>query len=369
MTNRSILHIRLHRPTFPLYSEAFAVLGHITPTVQALPPDAALLDVTSALGYFRRTPEGLADLIATRLLARFGLHAAIGGADTPLLAQLAADTCTPGRIHILEPGTLDTRSFLRSRPVQALPGVGPKLGRTLARYGITTTGDLADLPLPTLQRIAGAATARLLHDRANGRDPRTVTPCGPPASIAATRRFPTDVLDPHRVRRTLLDLATDLGARLRTQQQACRAVELQLTYADRTTSTRTRTLREATGHTPRLTDVLYDLFATLGLQRARIRTVTARVTHLIPAAGHTQLALDPRTEDRRTLEPVIDQANHRWGAGTLRPAALTGPNPVHGRDTPPTETSHTLTSGPWPGSSYVVGGGGGGRGGAGHYDQ
>ncbi|WP_431675995.1 DNA polymerase Y family protein [Kitasatospora sp. KL5] len=203
MTSRSILHVRLHEVPFAIYGEALAALGDITPVVQALPPDSALLDVTGALGYFRRTPEGLADLIATRLLARFGLHAAIGGGHTPLLAHLAADTCTPGRIRIFDPHTPDTARFLRSRPVQALPDVGPKLARTLARYDITTTGHLADLPLPTLQRIAGTSTARLLHDRAHGRDPCTVAPSGPPASITATRRFPTDVLDPHHVRRSL----------------------------------------------------------------------------------------------------------------------------------------------------------------------
>ncbi|PBC69851.1 nucleotidyltransferase/DNA polymerase involved in DNA repair [Streptomyces sp. TLI_235] len=326
MTTRSILHVRLHRVPFAVYGETFRLLGDITPVVQALPPDSALLDVTGALGYFRRTPEGLADLIATRLLARFGLLAAIGGGDSPLLAGLAADTCTPGQTRILEPDTDETRRFLRSRPVEALPGIGPKLGRALARYGITTTGELADLPLPTLQRIAGTSTARLLHDRANGRDPRTVAPSGPPASITATRRFPTDVLDPHQVRRTLLDLATDLGARLRSQHKTCRAVELQITYADRSSTTRTRTLREPTNHSPRLADTLYAAFTPLGLQRARIRAVTARVAHLAPAAtGHTQLTFDPQTEDRRTLEPVIDEANHRWGTGTLQPATLAVP--------------------------------------------
>ncbi|WP_263101169.1 hypothetical protein [Kitasatospora sp. DSM 101779] len=91
---------------------------------------------------------------------------------------------------------LPTPSSSCARPVQALPGVGPKLGRALARYGIAITGELADLPLPTLQRIAGTSTARLRHERANGRDPRTVAPSGPPASITATRRFPADVLDP-----------------------------------------------------------------------------------------------------------------------------------------------------------------------------
>jgi DNA polymerase-4 len=326
MTDRSILHVRLHRPGFAVYGEVFGVLGDITPVVQALPPDSAVLDVTGALPYFRRTPEGLADLVATRLLARFGLHAAIGAGPSRLLAGLAADSCAPGRIRVLAPDDPDTVRFLRSRPVAALPGVGPALGRSLTRYGVTTVGELADLPPATVQRIVGASTGRLLHDRANGRDPRTVAASGPPAGITATRRFDTDVLDPDHVRRTLLALAVDLGARLRTGHRTARAVELQITYADRSSTTRSRTLREATAHTPALADTLYALHSALGLQRARVRAVTARVAHLTDArAAFTQLTFDRATEDRRTLEPVIDRANRRWGTGALRPAALTAP--------------------------------------------
>lgn len=59
-----------------------------------------------------------------------------------------------------------------------------------------------------------------------------------------------------------------------------------------------------------LQENLYALFAALGLQRARIRAVTARIGGLSPAAaGWTQFTLDTQTEDRRVLEPVIDKAN------------------------------------------------------------
>ncbi|MFI6449119.1 DNA polymerase thumb domain-containing protein [Kitasatospora sp. NPDC050543] len=174
-----------------------------------------------------------------------------------LHAALACDTCHVGQTRILTAGSPDTERFLRSRPVEALPGIGPKLGRTLTRYVVTTIGDLADLPLPTIQRITGAAAGRLLHDRAHGIDPRTVAPNGPPASLTVSRRFDADVLDPGVQRQALLDLGTDLGARLRTSRQTTRALELTVTYADRSTTTRSRTLREPTAHTPALRDALY----------------------------------------------------------------------------------------------------------------
>ncbi|MFE2911399.1 DNA polymerase Y family protein [Kitasatospora indigofera] len=326
---RAILQLRFAEPSFETYRELFGVLADVSPVVQALPPDAALIDITGALKFFRRTPQGMADLLQTRLVARYGIQAAIGGGSTRQLAAMACDTCRPGQIRVLDPEDPPAAAaFLRSRPVEALPGVGPVLTRALLRYGVRYVGDLADLPLATLQRIAGASTGRLLHDRAHGHDPRPVATGGPPASITGTRAFDRDVLDPDQVRRALLDLAGDLGHRLRTSAQTCRRVELQVTFADRSHTTRSRTLKEPTSHSPALTEALYAMFASLGLQRARIRAVTARLGHLAAAEhGYVQLTLDAVTEDRRRLEPVLDKAARRFGTGAVRPAALAAPSP------------------------------------------
>ncbi|GAA1270385.1 hypothetical protein GCM10009665_68380 [Kitasatospora nipponensis] len=319
----AILHLRFHRAGFETYRELFTVLGDITPVVQALPPDGALLDLSGATRYFKQSPAQLADRLQTRLAARYGLVSTGGIGPNRMLATLAADAATPGTVRVLPGDPAERERFLRGRPVRALPGVGPALERSLVRYGIGTVGDLADLPPATVQRIAGTSTGRLLHERAHGTDRRTVRPAGPPATITSARRFERDVLDPAEVRRALLAAATDLGARLRVARQVARTVELQVTYADRSTTTRSRTLREPTAHTPALQEALYGLFAALGLQRARVRTVTARVGELTAAVGTAeQLTFDRAVENARTLEPVLDSAGRRFGLGTVRPATL-----------------------------------------------
>lgn len=322
----TVLHLRFHRVGLETYRELFTVLGDITPVVQALPPDSALLDLAGATRYFGQSPAELADRLQTRIAARYGLVSTGGLGPNRLLATLAADTAPPGTVRVLPDDPAERDRFLRSCRVRALPGVGAVLERSLLRYGIGTIGDLAALPPATVQRIAGASTGRLLHERARGTDRRTVSPGGPPATITSGRRFDRDVLDPAEVRRALLGAATDLGARLRIAGQVARTVELQVTYADRSATTRSRTLVEPTAHTSCLQQTLYAMFSALGLQRARVRAVTARVGELTASAGAAeQLTFDRPTENARALEPVIDRLTTRFGTSTVRPASLLAP--------------------------------------------
>ena len=74
---------------------------------------------------------------------------------------------------------------------------------------------------------------------------------------------------------------------------------------------------------PAIRDTLYATFAALGLQRARVRAVTARTGNLATATGTAaQLTFDRSTESHRTLEPVLERAARRFGPGAIAPAAL-----------------------------------------------
>ncbi|MER7174224.1 DinB/UmuC family translesion DNA polymerase, partial [Streptomyces mesophilus] len=132
-------------------------------------------------------------------------------------------------------------------------------------------------------------------------------------------------------RAALLALTDRLGLQLRAEAQAARALTLTVRYADRSTTTRTRTLREATAHTPPLTALTYELHDKLALQRARVRSFALRADDLVPAE-HTshQLLFDPVDEKARRIEEAVDRARNKYGAAAVGPAAARpAPAPPH----------------------------------------
>ncbi|WP_406214822.1 DNA polymerase thumb domain-containing protein [Streptomyces canus] len=301
--------------------ELLGLLEEFTPVVEALPPDRALADLWGAERYFKRDAVELASVIRVRALALHGVDCAIGAGPGPMLARMALKDARPG-VTCAVPGDA-VADFLAGRPVAALPGVGGATARVLCEYGLDTLGRAAAAPLSTLQRLVGAKVGRELHEKANGVDRGRVVPNGVSRSLATERPFTRDELDPDRHRRALLSAAEELGSRLRALDKVCRTLTLTVRYADRTATTRSRTLGEPTAHSVALTRAAYDMYEALGLQRARVRSVSLRAEGLDPAeqASH-QLTFDPTDDKLRRIEEAADRARARFGPLAVLPGTL-----------------------------------------------
>ncbi|MFD3503355.1 hypothetical protein ACFWWT_34105 [Streptomyces sp. NPDC058676] len=297
------------------------LLEEFTPVVEALPPDGALADLRGAERYFGRDATELASVIRVRALALYGVDCVIGAGPGPMLARIALRDAEPGvTCAVSEDAVVE---FLADKPVAALPGVGAATARTLGEYGLDTLGLVAAAPLSTLQRLVGAKAGRELREKANGLDRGRVVPNAVSRSLAAERPFDRDELDADRHRRALLSAAEELGARLRALDKVCGTLTLTVRYADRSSTTRSRTLKEPTAHSAALTKAAYGMYEALGLQRARVRSVVLRAEALGPAElASYQLAFDPVDEKLRRIEEVADRVRAKFGPRAAMPGTL-----------------------------------------------
>ncbi|WP_330456930.1 hypothetical protein OIB37_08565 [Streptomyces sp. NBC_00820] len=321
----TILCVRFQLP--PMYEAALpgllGLLEEFTPVVEALPPDGALADLRGAERYFGRDAMQLASVIRVRALARYGVDCAIGAGPGPMLARVALRAARPGVTCVVPEDPDAIAEFLVGRPVSVLPGVGTATARVLCEYGLDTLGRVAAAPLSTLQRLIGAKAGRELRERAIGVDRGHVVPNAVSRSSAVERSFGMDELDPGRHRRALLSAAWELGVRLRAEEKVCRTLTLTVRYADRSATTRSRTLPEPSAHSAALAKAAYGMYETLGLQRARVRGVALRAEGLASAGQASyQLTLDPADEKIRRIEEVADRARAKFGPRAVVPGTL-----------------------------------------------
>jgi DNA polymerase IV len=313
-----------HREYAATSKQVMAIFGAITPEAEPLALDEAFLDVSGALRRLGSVggPAAIAALIRAQVAQQLGITCSVGVAPCKFVAKIASARCKPDGLLVVPQAKL--LDFLHPLPVAALWGVGERTGEGLARMGLQTVGDIAHTPVDTLQRALGGAQGAHLAALAWGVDERRVTPHVPDKSIGAEETFPVDIDDPEQIRRELLKLSGRTAQGLRAGGYAARTISVKLRLANFKTMTRSRTL-------PYPTDVAHEIYATAcslyaaaGLdQGAQLRLVGVRASGLVPAAGaNTQLTFDDRPVGWREAERAMDKIASRFGAGTVRPAAL-----------------------------------------------
>ncbi|GAA1773806.1 DNA polymerase IV [Nostocoides vanveenii] len=310
-------------PDHELYSRisdaVMATFESITPYVEPLSLDEAFLDVSGAV---RRlgSPATIASQIRDTVHDEQGVTCSVGVAPTKFVAKLASGVCKPDGLLVVPVAEVVT--FVQQLPVGALWGVGEKTEEHLGRLGLVTVADIAHTPEATLRRALGA-TGSHLHNLAWGRDPRRVEPVHREKSIGADETFPVDVDDPAYIRRELLRLSQKTARRMRSAGLVGRTISIKVRFADFTTITRSKTLRDPTDVSQEVYATAVSLYDALGLQRARLRLVGVRVEGLVKAANApVQPTLDEPEHGWRDADRALDRAVARFGPGSVGPASL-----------------------------------------------
>jgi DNA polymerase IV len=316
-----------HEQISAVSSAVMETFRSVTPRVEPLSMDEAFLDVSGSLRRFS-SPVQIGEYLRARIADEQRITCSVGIAPTTQLAKLASQRAKPDGLVVVPRDKVT--AFLHPLGVEQLWGVGDKTAARLHSLGLRTVGDLAYTEASVLKRALGPAAGGRLHAMAWGEDDRRVTarrgPDEPEHSIGSDETFSRDTDDPAVVLRELLRLSTKVAARMRSAGVSGRTITLKVRFSDFTTITRARTLRDNTNLTPEIYSTAADLFAGLGLQRARIRLVGVRVEHLVDAAtASRQLMLGERVHGWEDAERAVDRAVHRFGGSAVRPATLLEP--------------------------------------------
>jgi len=300
-------------------SRIFAIFHRYTDLVEPLSLDEAFLDVTRSLRLFG-PPEEIGLRIQAEIAQEEHLSASVGVAATKYVAKVASDLRKPKGFVTVEPGK--EMEFLQDLPVERLWGAGPKIARQLHRLGYGTIGAVARQGQAELEAVLGQPGVHF-WELANGIDPRPVIPDEPAQSIGSETTFKKDTADPTVIGQTLLELAEQVGRRLRTANTL--AGTLTLKFRDETfrTLNRSMALVVPTDQAPVLYRTALTLLDRIPFSGQKVRLLGLSASHLSTSAESQQLSLFEETPKRHfQLTDALDKIRTRFGDSAIKPASL-----------------------------------------------
>ncbi len=296
------------------YSSKFMeILSGFSPDLEPGGLDEAFLDLTGfepLYGPVRQT----AIKIKNRIKGELGITASIGIASSKVVAKIASDYEKPNGLTEVLAG--EEKEFLSLLPVGDMPGVGKKTQCHLKKFGVTTIGQLAELPSDFVKKNLGTYGEMLLR-HANGIDERNVKQRRQVKSISRETTLSQDTLDEKLLKAILRHLAEKVGADLRSKSKQARCITLKLRYSDFETITRNQTQKTPTDIDQVIFNVGVELMEkSLAQRRHPVRLIGIGVSNLEGMERQLDM-LDKSAERMSYLDRAIDQIRSKYGFDSI----------------------------------------------------
>ncbi|TIH11713.1 DNA polymerase IV [Marinifilum sp. JC120] len=292
------------------------VLSNYSPVVEQASIDEAYIDITGTEKLFG-TPLQIAQSIKDDIRKATGLTASVGIAPVKFLAKIASDLNKPDGISIIEADQV--QDFLKTMPVEKIPGVGKKALPRLRSYGITYAADLRRYP-PEFWKNHFGERGLVLYDKGAGIDPTPVTKGQGMKSSSAENTFGEDVSDIHTLKTLLLKQSERIAADIRRHEVKGRTITLKIKFPDFRQITRSRTLDSRTSHGGTIFKTACGLLDA-ELPIGKIRLIGVGISNFEDRNRQLSLLDDPQKplENKRLdqLDKAVDQVRLKFGKDIL----------------------------------------------------
>ncbi len=298
---------------------ARAIYRRYTDRIEPYGMDECWLDLKDCTA---RSGQAVADELRAAVREELGLTVSIGVSFNKVFAKLGSDRKKPDGTTVIGD---DFRETIWPLPASELLYIGPATTRKLAAHGIRTIGQVAQASPAFLQRLLGI-NGLMLHRFANGRDTARVTPgdyVPPIGSVGHGVTCTRDLRGEDEVFRILLELAQDVGRRLRQYRLAAGGVQIAVRDSMLRTSQYQTQLEIPTQDALELARFGRTLFASYA--GGPVRSLTIRAIALCEQARPQQLTLfddDDRRRRRDRLNRTIDELQGRFGKRAVYPSSL-----------------------------------------------
>ncbi|MES2775699.1 MAG: DNA polymerase IV [Bacteroidota bacterium] len=282
------------------------------PVVEKASIDEFYVDLTGMdkfFGCYQYTRE-----LKQQIIAETNLPVSFALASNKLISKIATNEAKPnGEIEILH-GT--EKSYLAPMKIEKMPMVGQNTAETLHKVGIFTIGQMADTPMPQLQKLLGKSGLSLWQ-KANGIDNSPISTFHEQKSISSENTFEKDTHDVAFLLQETARLLEKICHELRTEKMLAGCLTVKIRYENFETVSR-QTVIDYTSSDHIVIPQAKLLFKQLHTPGRPVRLIGVRFSALIHE--NQQLNLFQVADQTPKLYNAIDELKKKFGTSSLQRA-------------------------------------------------
>ena len=294
------------------------IFGDFSPIVEPASIDEAYLDISGCMTRYSDA-VALASALKAEMTRRLDLVCSVGVSVNKHLAKISSALEKPDGLTTMWPHEL--REKLWPLSVSKIYGIGPVTTRTLNSIGIFKIGELAEAPLSLLKKHLGSS-AEHFKEIANGKDVSPVhrhEDLSDEKSISHSRTFNYDSADYEYLHSVILHLSDKVVSRMKKGGFLARTVSLKVRFADFTTITRDKALRNPTEKVETVYESARSLLPRRRVKREKVRLLGVKVTNLSRAESTPQMTLfgDTRSERQIVAANAVEDIRRKFGKESI----------------------------------------------------
>ena len=318
-----------HHDRYSHYSKIInGIYTQYTDLVEPFGIDESWLDVTNTYMLFADSPQQLADELRQRIKYETGLTISVGVSFNKIFAKLGSDYKKPDATTVIDRNNY--KDIVYPLSVGDLIYVGKSTQSALAEMGVKTIGQLAQMPLKTLEERFGKHGTDL-YKYANGLEDSPVSSYYSEKdvkSIGSGNTFGKNLNTMEEIKPALLRLSEDVGIRLRRRGMYANGVQLTIRYPDFHTFTRQCKI-PSTDITNDIYKRALKLFIDNRNPQIAIRALTVTAIDLEKEKRVAQMSLfdagaDKKREKNEKLQATIDRIRDKYGNASVQSATVMG---------------------------------------------
>ncbi len=251
-----------------------------TDLVEPMGLDECWLDVTGSMRLFG-DGEQIAHTIRERIKRELGVTISVGVSFNKVFAKLGSDMKKPDAVTVIPKDSFKEKIW--HLPATDMIGVGRSSGEKLARMGVCSIGDLANMSEGYLRYKFGKVGVEM-HRNANGLDIDAVEPRLydiPDKSVGRGVTAIKDLENNEEVYSMLLELSEEVGHSLYSSGKMAGGVAISVKDNKFHTISRQTALPIPTQSPTEITKIAYELFCECYHWERDVRALTVRAINLV----------------------------------------------------------------------------------------